>query len=411
MQPIAVVLAGLFLLAGPPVSRAAFHFANIHEVMSGVGADASAQYVEIRMNFAGQQRVAHTRLTAFNCDGSTVTVLTDDLPSDICNAAAGGEWSMATASWATATGVTPDYLFAPGLFAPCGQICWGAPGTILPPEDPSTWDAGNPDNYVDCVAYGGYTGARQTSHGPATSLAPGNGTQSLQRTQDTFDDSADFALSARTPVDNDCPMPTTTTGTTTTGTTTTLTTTTVLSTSTTTTTLPKSKCSSKEIAAAGKKAGGKAKCHAKAAGKGIAVDDGCLTKEEGKFAKAFAKAQQHDDCVAAVSAPAVESQVDAFITELVGQTTAGSSAESKCAAKQIAAGGKKASDKTKCHAKAVKKGLPVDPACLGKAETKFTGAFAKAERKADCLVGDTTAGDVEATVDDFVDGVRGAIAP
>ena len=70
------------------------------------------------------------------------------------------------------TGVTPDFIFpaitnnAGHSYFPCGMVCWGAPGVV--PPNPPTWSHTNRDNFVDCVAYGGYSGARQTSDMAAT---------------------------------------------------------------------------------------------------------------------------------------------------------------------------------------------------------------------------------------------------
>ncbi len=80
----------------------------------------------------------------------------------------------------------------------------------------------------------------------------------------------------------------------------------------------------------------------------------------------------------------------------------------KCAASKVQSTGKKASSKLKCHSKAVGKAVAVDPLCLGKAETKFSEAFSKAESKGGCAtVGDAPA--LEALVDDFVADVVGAL--
>jgi hypothetical protein len=401
------LLAGLALLLGATDARALFHLANLDEIASGFGGDTNAQYVEIRMLGFNQNLVAHSRLTAFSCDGSTHTVLIDNLPANVCNQGNGVRWTMGTAAWAAATGVNPDFLWDPvtdgSLPTPCGTVCWGAPPTSPLPPNPPTWDAGDPSCYVYCVAYGNATPpplpgspCLPSATIEPTALPPGDGNaNSLMRV------GANLALAAATPTNNgpqSCTTSTTTTTTTTTGP------------STTTTTLPKSKCSSKEIAAGGKKAGGKAKCHAKAAGKGIAVDAACLTKEETKFSTAFGKATAQGDCVTAATAPSVEAIVDAFVADLADEATGGSTAKSKCASKQIAAGGKKAADKAKCHAKALNKGLAVDAACLTKAEGKFATAFTKALSQGDCLTA-TTAGAIEAAVDAFIADVRAAIAP
>src|SRR2546422_1920503 len=102
----AVSLAVLLAVLVPAPGHAVYHIANIDEIMSGMGGDSSAQYVEIRMLFGGQGSVAHSRLTAFSCDGGTHSILLE-APDDVCPANSNGRWTMGTTSWATATGVTP----------------------------------------------------------------------------------------------------------------------------------------------------------------------------------------------------------------------------------------------------------------------------------------------------------------
>ena len=83
----------------------------------------------------------------------------------------------------------------------------------------------------------------------------------------------------------------------------------------------------------------------------------------------------------------------AAVASLVLVVVAFSPAEArKCASAKLKAAGKRAAAEIVCHAKAVTKGGAVDPACLAKASAGFTGAFAKAEGKGDCVViGDANA--------------------
>ena len=79
-----------------------------------------------------------------------------------------------------------------------------------------------------------------------------------------------------------------------------------------------------------------------------------------------------------------------------------------CAASKQKAAAKKFSDKVKCHGKAIKKGIAVDPACLTKAEGKFQAAFTKAEGKGGCLTtGDVN--DIETLMDDTLTDLLEAI--
>lgn len=60
-------------------------------------------------------------------------------------------------------------------------------------------------------------------------------------------------------------------------------------------------------------------------------------------------------------------------------------ARTKCTSAQVKAIGKHVAGLLKCHAKAAKKGQPVDLLCLGKAESALAKAFTNAAKKDDCL--------------------------
>jgi hypothetical protein len=211
-----VALAAVIIAASP--ARALFHAAVIDEVMLGVNGDPTAQYVEIRMLFPAQTSVAHSVLAFFTCDGAGVSTQIDGLPGDIAHGGTGVRWSMGTDTFATATGLTPDFTFpaiannATSSYVPCGMVCWGAPTmSLLPPADPDSWSHADPENYVDCVAFGGYSGTTRTSSGTPTNLMPGNGSMSLTRIGSTGNNLADFALAAPTPTNNTLSQMTTTT--------------------------------------------------------------------------------------------------------------------------------------------------------------------------------------------------------
>ena len=207
MSRVAAAVIALILL-GPGRSEASYHLAHISEVMSGVTGDPSVQYVEIRMDSGFQNLVGNTRLTAFDCAGATATVLLT-IPSptapggSVPNQGAGRHWMMGTSSLAARTtpSVTPDFTFPPGIPAACGMVCWGGPVDPVTgfSKDPSTWDATDPNNYVDCVAYGAYAGPQKTDADSPASAIPGEGVHSLVR-QTTA--SNDFALACPTPTNN-----------------------------------------------------------------------------------------------------------------------------------------------------------------------------------------------------------------
>jgi hypothetical protein len=163
---------------------------------------------------------------------------------------------------------------------------------------------------------------------------------------------------------------------------------------------PAAVCAAAKRKAAAKKAYGKLKCAAKAASKGIAIDPACLAKVETKFQAAYAKAEAKGGCLTTANANDVEATVDACVAAV--RAALGASGEppptSSCLAGKLKAAGKKLTRKAGCSAKAVTKGVPVDPACLSAAEVKFDASMTKAEAKGDCAqTGD--AGATEIAVD------------
>jgi hypothetical protein len=254
-----LVVAGLLLTRSE--ADAIFHVAHIDEFMVSYGGDANVQFVEIRMLDDGQEVVTGTKLNAFDASGSFVgTVLT--VPGDV---ASGNQrsWIMGTPQFETASGLQADFEFPAGLPVGGGMICWGDPGPNPTPVLCPT--SGSP--YVDCVAYGNYTGPTNACIGTPTPLT-GEG-HSLVRVTDTHDNLADFgcgdpaepennarqtvsmpataactAVSTTTTTTTSSTTITTTTSTTSTSTTTssTTTSTTVTTTTSTTTTLPPQAC-------------------------------------------------------------------------------------------------------------------------------------------------------------------------
>src|SRR2546426_1417014 len=128
------------------------------------------------------------------------------VPGNVPNQGPGVRWLMASpndAAFFAATGTQADFYwdnFTFGDIDPdCGMICWGAPGVV--PPNPASWNPGDPNQYVDCVAYGGYTAATKTSthdgtpsSGTPTALTAGDDTNSLTRVSATGNQGTDFML-------------------------------------------------------------------------------------------------------------------------------------------------------------------------------------------------------------------------
>jgi hypothetical protein len=185
---LASVCILIIALALPRASPAVFHLAVIDEIMTSYDGDPNVQFVEIRMLAGSQQLVSDTVLGAFDASGSFIgDVLI--VPGDVANGGAGVRWVMGTAAFQAASGLAPDFSMSAGLPTGGGMVCWGAPG-IFPPA-PGSWDHTDPVKYVDCVAYGSYSGPSNVLVGGPTPLdADGH---SLVRISETNDNLSDFA--------------------------------------------------------------------------------------------------------------------------------------------------------------------------------------------------------------------------
>jgi hypothetical protein len=71
-----------------------------------------------------------------------------------------------------------------------GMVCFGGGGGISPDLDPNSWSRTNLESYVDCLAYGSYSGPTKLGSGNPTPLLPGG--HSLTRVSDTGDNETDF---------------------------------------------------------------------------------------------------------------------------------------------------------------------------------------------------------------------------
>jgi len=196
-RSVLVVFACALFLLDASIASATFHIAHISEVMTSYNGSADVQFVEITMDALGQNLVSGTKLNVFDTSGDFVaTVLT--VPSNV-SSGNGRSWIMATPGWETDTGVSADFTF-PNASLPegGGMICWGKPGTT--PTPVSCPLSGIP--YVDCIAYGTYSGPTNSCIGTPTPLTPDG--HSLQKVGAGTDNNAnDFVCAdTATPTNN-----------------------------------------------------------------------------------------------------------------------------------------------------------------------------------------------------------------
>jgi hypothetical protein len=208
LRLIVALALGMFAFVGvlrtPTPAYADHHFAEISEVLVGFNGDPDIQFVEIQME-AGQNVIGNSKLAIFDDAGfvSSTVIPGPTLPSG----ADERYWIMGTAELdelvAPGAPVFVDRIVPANLPAVGGMLCWGKP---IDEEDP--------DHYVDCLAYGTFTGTPTSP--PKAPETPSNCYHSLTRTiPATFDGNAppndtwadgnndlDFTLHPPTPTNN-----------------------------------------------------------------------------------------------------------------------------------------------------------------------------------------------------------------
>ena len=169
--------------------------------------------------------------------------------------------------------------------------------------------------------------------------------------------------------------------------------------------VPAQDCASRKIDAAGEKANRKLNCIEDATREGVAVDPACLQQAEDRYLADFADAEMKalDHCLTLDDAGAVESLVDAFVSDVDAGLVVAAGPDA-CAAQKLQAAREKAEGKLTCYAATVKGGKPADQDCLRFKDQKFSKKFSGAETRYTC----NTTGD-EAAVEDQVDAFVGQI--
>lgn len=195
------IVAGLLavVIVSAP-SNGLFHLAVIDEVVTSYNGDPTAQFIEVRMLGALQNFVTNSVFAAFDSSGAYVGDILV-VPSDVANAGAGVRWLVATTAFQTASGLAADFTMPSGILpSGGGMVCFGGGGGVAP-APPGSWSRTTFSNYVDCVAYGTYSGPSNPLIGSATTVN-GDG-HALQRVAQTNDNANDFQCSdALTPTNN-----------------------------------------------------------------------------------------------------------------------------------------------------------------------------------------------------------------
>ncbi len=119
-----VSAAAMFAIASP--SHAVLHFMQIEQVIGGVGDDATAQAIQLRMRFLGQNLLADGRLRAHDAQGQN-PVLLIDFAGSVPNGAEGARVLIASAGFpdVTSPAAVPDFVLTnliPESYLAAGSI-------------------------------------------------------------------------------------------------------------------------------------------------------------------------------------------------------------------------------------------------------------------------------------------------
>ena len=177
--PIAIVV----LLAALTRAEATFHFMVIEEVYPGSFAHPDAQYVVLRSTFSLQNLLTGHEIATFDPAGNPLAdfgVFDHNSPNN-ANLA---HYIMATQAAVDLFKFTATQIVDGSLPFPDGRLCWAFQFT----------------DYVDCVAYGNFTGSNSTWGTPATALVRQKALKRI-RTLTPHNNSIDYTLGAPNPTD------------------------------------------------------------------------------------------------------------------------------------------------------------------------------------------------------------------
>lgn len=129
----AATLIGSLAWAAAPAA-ANFHLMQIEQVVGGLCGDPGSQAIQLRMRALGQNVVSGHEIVAYDHNGENpVSLLV--FPADAANGALGDRILLATAAFATDTGITPDFTLGqriPDEYLRAGRVTFeSSVGTIL----------------------------------------------------------------------------------------------------------------------------------------------------------------------------------------------------------------------------------------------------------------------------------------
>src|SRR5450631_3582695 len=127
------VLAALISCAWAVPLHASFHLMQIEQVIGGVNGDTTAQAVQLRMRFTGENFVTGGELIAFDAAGNNpITLVT--FPSGVSNGVAGSRILITTASFASheTSPIASDFTMSaiPASYLAAGRVAYLNPAFL-----------------------------------------------------------------------------------------------------------------------------------------------------------------------------------------------------------------------------------------------------------------------------------------
>ncbi len=190
---VSLLALAAFLAQGKP-ALASFHCMRINEVMAGLDGNTGIQFVELKMEFAGETLVGGTVLHFYNASGTETGTFT--FPGNVMGAV--GELHILIGTQAfkdLPSTVDPDFVMPANVMAPNGRATFTGP-----------FNCSLTGSVIDSVAYGSFTGDNTGFGAPASAL-PTSGASSLQLTSPmpingSHDNATEYSLGAPSPRNN-----------------------------------------------------------------------------------------------------------------------------------------------------------------------------------------------------------------
>ena len=129
----AALSAAVLVSLAPAPAWASYHLMQIEQVIGGVNGDPTAQGIQLRMRYDGQNLLHNARLVVRDATGSN-PILVCDMTTDVTNAAAGSRVLIASSAFAGFCSTPPDFLIEnliPPSYLAAGSLTFERDGDLV----------------------------------------------------------------------------------------------------------------------------------------------------------------------------------------------------------------------------------------------------------------------------------------